>query len=169
MLLAGPPGHGKTTRCLLLLEQLARLTGKPALIECTEMPKAQVQEMAERVGVDTDRFFISASPFVDVELENAREHQPCAMLFDSLRGLRLDADPKATSVRILSTIRRFAEEIGMFAIVIQHVTKDWTIAGSQHEQHEVDIVAFIERNQLRTTDKCRTGPSPRETALPPLT
>jgi predicted ATP-dependent serine protease len=170
LLLAGPPGHGKSTRALLVGNALARATRRPLVYLSAEMTAPTMRRLAERVGVDLEFLLLNDLPELEPHLATARRCAPApvCLVFDSLPELVVDESRKASSqATALKKIVETTRELGALAIVIQHVNKEHAIAGTERLQHEVDVVCFIE-DDILSTSKNRHGPAPRSAPLPGL-
>lgn len=148
ILLAGPPGIGKST---LLLQWLASMAGegRPGLLASGEESRAQVAARARRIGVAADA--VSFAPGRDLRdvLAAARGERPAVLAVDSIQSLR---DPDATTqpggvaqVRgCVDALVELAKTDDVTVVVSGHVTKDGDLAGPRALEHAVDVVLAFE-------------------------
>ncbi len=148
LLLAGPPGIGKST---LLLQWLAAMaaSGRPGLLVSGEESRAQVAARARRIGVEADA--VSFAPGRDLHpvLAAARAERPTVLAVDSIQTLR---DPEATTqpggvaqVRgCVDALVELAKTDDITVVVSGHVTKDGDLAGPRALEHAVDVVLTFE-------------------------
>jgi DNA repair protein RadA/Sms len=148
ILLAGPPGIGKST---LLLHWLAAMAGAgcPGLLASGEESRAQVAARARRIGVAADA--VSFAPGRDLQevLAAARAERPTVLAVDSIQTLR---DPDATTqpggvaqVRgCVDALVELAKTDDVTVVVSGHVTKDGDLAGPRALEHAVDVVLAFE-------------------------
>ncbi len=148
ILVAGPPGIGKST---LLLQWLASMAGegRPGLLASGEESRAQVAARARRIGVAADA--VSFAPGRDLQdvLAAARADRPAVLAVDSIQSLR---DPDATTqpggvaqVRgCVDALVELAKTDDVTVVVSGHVTKDGDLAGPRALEHAVDVVLAFE-------------------------
>ncbi|MFL5792017.1 MAG: AAA family ATPase [Actinomycetota bacterium] len=148
VLLAGPPGIGKST---LLLQWLAAMAaaGRPGLVASGEESRAQVAARARRIGIAADA--VSFAPGRDLHgvLAAARAERPAVLAVDSIQTLR---DPEATTqpggvsqVRgCVDALVELAKTDDTTVVVSGHVTKEGDLAGPRALEHAVDVVLAFE-------------------------
>lgn len=165
VLLAGPPGVGKST---LLLQLFA---GFPRVLYATaeETPR-QVAGRAHRIGVDTG-FQLMAQGDVGKVLEAAKELDIHFLLVDSINVTRhpdVASEPGLPNqVRACTgALLRDCKARGRVLVMLGQVTKDGGLAGPEVLQHMVDTV--LELGKLEGTEqlilsctKNRFGPTGR--------
>jgi DNA repair protein RadA/Sms len=148
VLLAGPPGIGKST---LLLHWLAAMAsaGDPGLLVSGEESRAQVAARARRVGVGVDAVSFAPGRDLRAVLAAARAERPSVLAVDSIQTLR---DPEATTqpggvaqVRgCVDALVELAKTDDITVVVSGHVTKDGDLAGPRALEHAVDVVLTFE-------------------------
>jgi DNA repair protein RadA/Sms len=148
VLLAGPPGIGKST---LLLQWLAAMSaaGSPGLLVSGEESRAQVASRARRLGVRTDA--VSFAPGRDLQsiLQAARSSRPAILAVDSIQTVR---DHEATTqpggvaqVRgCTDAFVELAKTEDVAVVLTGHVTKEGDLAGPRALEHAVDVVLTFE-------------------------
>ena len=148
VLLAGPPGIGKST---LLLQWLAAMAaaGQPGLLVSGEESRAQVAGRARRIGVAADAVSFAPGRDLHAVLAAARAERPTVLAVDSIQTLR---DPEATTqpggvaqVRAcVDALVELAKTDDITVVVSGHVTKDGDLAGPRALEHAVDVVLTFE-------------------------
>jgi DNA repair protein RadA/Sms len=148
VLLAGPPGIGKST---LLLQWLAAMStaGSAGLLVSGEESRAQVASRARRLGLPADA--ISFAPGRDLRgIERAaRSTSPSVLAVDSIQSVR---DPDATTqpggvaqVRgCTDALVELAKAEDVAVLLTGHVTKEGDLAGPRALEHAVDVVLTFE-------------------------
>jgi DNA repair protein RadA/Sms len=148
ILLAGPPGIGKST---LLLQWLAAMAaaGRMGLLVSGEESRAQVAARARRIGVAADAVSFAPGRELHAVLAAARGGQPALLAVDSIQTLR---DPEASTqpggvaqVRgCVDALVELAKTDDITVVVSGHVTKDGDLAGPRALEHAVDVVLTFE-------------------------
>jgi DNA repair protein RadA/Sms len=148
ILLAGPPGIGKST---LLLQWLAAMAGagRRGLLASGEESRAQVAARARRIGVAADAVSFAPGRDLQAVLGAARAERPTVLAVDSIQTLR---DPDATTqpggvaqVRgCVDALVELAKTDDVTVVVSGHVTKDGDLAGPRALEHAVDVVLAFE-------------------------
>jgi len=144
ILLAGPPGIGKST---LLLQLLGNLAGaaRPCLLVSGEESRAQVAARARRLGVPDGSIMFAPGRELPAVLDAARASSPFLLAVDSIQTLRDPAGSQlpggVAQVRICTdALAGLAKEEGIAVLVTGHVTKDGDLAGPRTLEHAVDVV-----------------------------
>jgi len=153
VLLAGEPGVGKSTLALAAAAALAVRTGSPILYVSGEESPGQQRLRGERLGLAEaaigDLVRILSSTDVDVVVEVARSLRPALLVIDSIQSMTTgELEGPAGSV---GQVRESAQRLlGMAkggaipTILIDHVTKDGSVAGPKVLEHLVDVVLTLE-------------------------
>jgi len=165
VLLAGPPGIGKSTLVLQLLGSLAG--SSTMLLASGEESRAQVARRAERLGIPADPIAFVRGRDLHAVLDAGRSARPAVLAVDSIQTLRDPAGTQlpggVTQVRMCTdALVGFAKEEGTAVILTGHVTKVGDLAGPRALEHAVDVVLTFEgdaRSGLRvlTGGKNRFG------------
>jgi DNA repair protein RadA/Sms len=165
VLIAGPPGIGKSTLILQLLGAIGRSSA--CLLASGEESRAQVAGRAARLGLGGDGVEFAPGRELDAVLDAARAARPAVLAVDSIQTLR---DPSGrqlpggvTQVRMCTdALVGLAKADGIAVILTGHVTKVGDLAGPRALEHAVDVVLTFEgdpRSGLRvlTGGKNRFG------------
>jgi DNA repair protein RadA/Sms len=165
VLIAGPPGIGKSTLILQLLGAIGRSSA--CLLASGEESRAQVAGRAARLGLGGDGVEFAPGRELDAVLDAARAARPAVLAVDSIQTLR---DPSGaqlpggvTQVRMCTdALVGLAKAGGIAVILTGHVTKVGDLAGPRALEHAVDVVLTFEgdpRSGLRvlTGGKNRFG------------
>jgi DNA repair protein RadA/Sms len=167
VLLAGPPGIGKST---LLLQWLSSLSaaGVSTVLLSGEESRAQVAARARRLGVASEGIAFGPGRALGEVLAAARQAKPQVLAIDSIQMVR---DTEATTqpggvaqVRACTdALVALAKQDDVSVVLTGHVTKDGDLAGPKALEHAVDVVLSFEgdpRSGLRIVvgGKNRYGP-----------
>lgn len=147
MLLSGDPGIGKSTLLLQICQYLC--DGLKILYVSGEESARQLKLRANRLGVESDYLYITATTDIEHIIETVRQISPDLMMVDSIQTMNLSSlSSSAGSVtqirectQILIGIAK-REEIPVF--IVGHVNKDGAIAGPKVLEHMVDAVLYFE-------------------------
>jgi DNA repair protein RadA/Sms len=147
VLIAGPPGIGKSTLVLQLLGALA--ASWTCLLASGEESRAQVAGRARRLGLTGDGVEFAPGRELDAVLDAAGTSRPAVLAVDSIQTLR---DPSGnqlpggvTQVRMCTdALVGLAKAQGIAVILTGHVTKIGDLAGPRALEHAVDVVLTFE-------------------------
>jgi DNA repair protein RadA/Sms len=164
VLLAAPPGIGKTTLTFQVLEGL----GRNALFVTGEETVEQVAETARRIGATSSYGY--AAYDLDTIFAKAQALRAQVLAIDSIQKMKCaDVTGRAGSVTQVKecTIRlvSFAKTTKTAVWLIGQVTSDGDIAGPRALEHDVDVVLEMEQGTgregrerlLRNVNKNRFG------------
>ncbi len=146
VLIGGEPGIGKST---LMLQIVPNLPDKKILYVSAEESIHQVRNRAERMGVDSDNFFLFSETELETILEVLSSHKPDIVIIDSIQTIfsnQLESSSGSVSqVReCTSKLMQFSKREGTVTIIIGHITKEGVIAGPKVLEHIVDTVLQFE-------------------------
>lgn len=168
VLLASPPGVGKTS---LTLQMLAGL-GHRCLYVTAEETREQVAMTARRIGAASKKTYVLAERNLETIFAHAHAMRAQTIAIDSIQKMICeDLDSRAgTPAQLKECTARFvqyAKTTKTALWLIGHVTGDGSIAGPKTIEHDVDVVleleagAALEGNEriLRIAGKNRHGPT----------
>ena len=160
-LLAGEPGVGKST----LLLQLARFMSEGghtvAYLSGEESPH-QIKLRSERLGFAGDRVFLVAETDVDLALARLEECGPDLAIVDSIQTLYTQDAPSGpgsvAQVRECGLkLMRWAKQRNVPVFLAGHMTKDGSLAGPRVLEHMVDVVMYLEGQEINAYRVLRSG------------
>jgi DNA repair protein RadA/Sms len=160
-LIGGDPGIGKSTLIMQVGNHLAH-NKETVLYVSAEESAEQLKLRAERLGIDTQNFYVLPEVQLENILENAEKLNPSLLVIDSIQTIyKSDLSSAPGSVgqvrECTADLLRQAKEKGVATFIVGHVTKFGAIAGPKTLEHIVDTVLYFEgdRSQqfriLRTT------------------
>lgn len=168
VLLASPPGIGKTSLTLQMLDGL----GHRALYVSGEETKEQIKGTARRIGVACKKVYPLIERDVDKILEKARAIRAQTIAIDSIQKMIcLDVPSRAGSgsqiKECTARLIDYAKTTATAVWIIGHVTADGDVAGPKTIEHDVDAVLDLETGAryegneriLRCNGKNRFGPT----------
>jgi len=146
VLLASPPGAGKTS---LTLQMLDGLRQRCLYVSGEETPK-QVAATARRVGVVSKRISVLSEWRLEKIFAHARALRAQSIAIDSIQKMLCDdVSGRAGSPNQLkectARLVRYAKTTDTSLWLIGHVTSDGDIAGPKTIEHDVDVVLELER------------------------
>lgn len=167
VLLAGPPGIGKST---LMLQAAAALAQDRKVLYATgEESLKQVATRAKRLGLQAEQLHLLAETSLLKILEAVGKFKPEVLIVDSIQtALHPEFASSPGSVaqvrECASQLVRLAKSTDCAVFVLGHVTKDGTLAGPKVLEHVVDTVLYFdtERHDLLRVlraHKNRFGPT----------
>ena len=159
VLVGGEPGIGKST---LLLQVGLQLKDIRTLYVSGEESEQQIKMRAERLGMESDNFFILTETNTKNIFLAIEEVQPNIVVIDSIQTLQssqMDSSPGSIGQvrQCAGELMKFAKETDTPVFLIGHITKDGLLAGPKVLEHMVDTVLQFEGDRhlsyriLRTT------------------
>jgi len=168
VLLASPPGIGKSSLTLQMLDGLQHR----CLYVTGEETREQVAATARRIGAASGKIYVLAERHLDLIFAKARNIRAQTIAIDSIQKMNCaDVSGRAGCTSQLkectSRLVQYAKTTGTTIWLIGHVTSDGEIAGPKTIEHDVDVVldleqgAALEGNEriLRVPTKNRFGPT----------
>lgn len=162
VLLAGPPGVGKSTFALTI----AQVFDSPLYVSGEES-LSQMASRAKRLGIN-QKFAFAYSKNLDGIKQLINTYKMDLLVIDSLQVMSVHNSVAFIShneARIfMSELVNVVKKLGITTIVLGHITKEGTVAGPKTVEHLVDVVLYLNttsRYGIRSlhVGKNRFGPS----------
>ena len=160
-LLAGEPGVGKSTLLLQLARYLSEGGRQVAYVSGEESPH-QIKLRSERLGFAGDRVFLVTETDVDQALARLEEAQPFLAIVDSIQTLYTQDAPSGpgsvAQVRECGLkLLQWAKGRNVPVFLAGHMTKDGSLAGPRVLEHMVDLVMYLEGQDISSYRVLRNG------------
>ncbi|MSQ05838.1 MAG: DNA repair protein RadA [Dehalococcoidia bacterium] len=161
VLLAGEPGIGKSTLLLQLAQYMAAKEQQVLYVSGEESPH-QIKLRSDRLGFPGQGVFLLSETDVDQILARLEEHRPGLAIVDSIQTLYTQDIPSGpggvAQVRECGLrLMRWAKLRNVPVFLAGHVTKDGSLAGPRVLEHMVDVVLYLEGQELNTYRILRGG------------
>jgi len=152
LLMAGEPGIGKSTLLLQIADSLSKC-GSNILYISGEESAQQIKLRSQRLGVSGQGIHILLETDIDRVLEQLERYKPALALIDSIQALyseEVSSGPGSVAQVRECTLRlmRWAKKTAIPILLTGHVTKDGTLAGPRVLEHIVDVVLYLEGDDL---------------------
>ncbi len=146
VLIGGEPGIGKST---LMLQIVPNLPDKKILYVSAEESMHQIRNRAERMGIDSENFFLLPETELETILEALAVQKPDVLIVDSIQTIfsnQLEsASGSVSQVReCTSRLMQCSKREGITTFIVGHITKEGVIAGPKVLEHMVDTVLQFE-------------------------
>ena len=160
-LLAGEPGVGKSTLLLQLARYLSESGRQVTYLSGEESPH-QVKLRSERLGFSGDGIFLVTETDVDLALARLEESKPGFAIVDSIQTLYTQDAPSGpgsvAQVRECGLkLMRWAKHSNVPVYLAGHMTKDGSLAGPRVLEHMVDLVMYLEGQEITSYRVLRSG------------
>ena len=152
VLFAGEPGVGKSTFLLQAANFVAE-TNSTVLYVSGEESEHQLKLRAERLNLSGKNVFILAETEVDSIIRHLDSIKPSLAIIDSIQTLfthESQSGPGSTVQVKESTLHlmRWAKSSRTPILLAGHVTKEGSVAGPRVLEHMVDVVLYLEGENL---------------------
>ena len=166
VLMAGEPGVGKSTLLLQIAQHLADRGSGVVYVSGEESPH-QVKLRADRLGLDGSGIHILSEMDASLIIEQLERLRPAMVVVDSVQTLYSREVPSGPGS--VAQVRECGLQITQWAkgrdtpvLMAGHITKDGAIAGPMVLEHMVDVVLYLETDnvshyRLLRSDKNRFG------------
>ena len=151
LLLAGPPGIGKSTLMLETAKALASgaFSGGALLYVTGEESVEQVGARAARLGAAADNVYLLSETNLARALEAYNKIKPAALIIDSIQTMYhpdfVGAPGSVGQIReCASELLKTVKAGGTPLFLLGHVTKEGTLAGPKVLEHIVDTVLYFD-------------------------
>lgn len=169
ILLAGDPGIGKSTLVLQIAAGLMAKSGGKILYVCGEESPSQIGLRLSRLSLAPENFRFLATTNLNAIISSIQSERPSLAIIDSIQTISSDKnDSEAGSVTQIrlstSELLQIAKQSQVPIIIIGHVTKDGSVAGPRSLEHLVDVVLYLEGDDIHAyrllrSVKNRFGPT----------
>jgi DNA repair protein RadA/Sms len=146
ILIGGDPGIGKST---LMMQIADKIKDKKILYVTGEESLRQVKLRADRLGYNSDNFFIFAETSLEIISAVIEKQNPALVVIDSIQSVYssvIESSP-GTIVQLREStgvLIKIAKTNDIPIIIVGHITKDGAIAGPKTLEHMVDVVLQFE-------------------------
>ena len=152
VLMAGEPGIGKSTLLLQTAHFVASAGSKVAYVTGEESAH-QIKLRAERLGTSGKGIYLLAETDVDEVVRHLEGFQPALAVVDSIQTLYAQDVPSGpgsvAQVRECALrLMQWAKARAVPVMMSGHMTKDGAIAGPRVLEHMVDVVLYLEGENL---------------------
>lgn len=166
VLIGGDPGIGKSTLTL----QIGKSNPDLEILYCAgEESAGQIKQRAQRLGVNSDNFYVFTETDIDKVISEAQKMDPDLLIVDSIQTVyRTELSSMAGSIQQVkecsALLQQLAKKQDITTLVIGHVTKEGAIAGPRVLEHMVDTVLQFEGDsnynyRMLRSIKNRFGPA----------
>lgn len=148
VLIGGPPGMGKSTLMLQTCSRLAEC-GKNILYISGEESLQQIKLRADRIGIQSERFFLVSENDVASIMAMLELHRPHMAVIDSIQTVYsedMESIPgNISQVRYCGhQLTSAAKKLSIPTFLVGHVTKEGSLAGPRVLEHLVDCLLVLE-------------------------
>lgn len=151
VLLAGPPGIGKSTLTLETCTALAAgaYAGKKVLYVSGEESLSQVGSRAERLGARPDNVYLMSETNLASIIDEFRKLKPAFLVIDSIQTVYhpdfVGSPGSVGQIReCASELLKLVKAAGVPLFLLGHVTKEGSLAGPKVLEHIVDTVLYFD-------------------------
>ncbi len=160
VVLAGPPGCGKST-CALKISANVADQGRKVFYFAGEESKYQARKRAQRIGAESGNIQISRDLDLNNMLAVIDKHRPDLVIIDSMQKITSKEGElnivKLAADRFLNLCKALQNVI----IMIGQVSKDDRMAGPRIVEHTVDVYLRIDKDhrnlRILSAEKNRLG------------
>ena len=154
VLMAGEPGIGKST-LLLQTAGFVASQGNGVVYISGEESVHQIKLRSERLGVSGKGIYLLAETDAEEVVQQLENFQPTLAIVDSIQALYTPEVPSGqgsvAQVRECAIrLMRWAKARAIPVLIAGHMTKDGSLAGPRVLEHMVDVVLYLEGEDLGT-------------------
>lgn len=152
VLFAGEPGVGKSTFLLQAANFVAETNSKVLYISGEES-EHQIKLRSERLNLSGTNVFMLAETEVESIIQHLDNVNPSLAIIDSIQTLftRESQSGPGSTVQVKEStlhLMRWAKSSGTPILLAGHVTKEGSVAGPRVLEHMVDVVLYLEGENL---------------------
>lgn len=148
ILIGGPPGAGKSTLMLQILEK----SGLDSIYISAEESISQIKLRAERLGFNCNNSLFSSTNILEDIIEMLKSRKVRIVIIDSIQTIYstklLSVAGSVQQVKYCADeLIRFIKKTDSSIFIVGQITKDGQIAGPMVLEHMVDTVLFFEEEK----------------------
>lgn len=149
ILLAGPPGIGKSTLALQIASNIGEKERNGVLYISGEESLSQIKLRAERIKIKTSYLKLSNQIEIDEIIGAIETTKPCFVILDSIQTSYSSSLPSVagniSQVQYCAlALQEIIKKLKIPLILIGHITKEGAIAGPKVLEHLVDVVLYFD-------------------------
>jgi len=149
LLLAGPPGIGKSTLMLETADGLSKNSKEKVLYISGEESSNQVLSRAKRLEIKNEKITLISETNLYKIIEEIKKTKPFAAIIDSIQTVYHPDIPSTagsiTQIRECAIeLSRIAKSNSMALFILGHITKEGDLAGPKILEHMVDTVLYFD-------------------------
>jgi DNA repair protein RadA/Sms len=152
VLLSGEPGVGKSTILLQIADDLAQRNSK-VLYVSGEESISQIKLRCLRIGLEGKNVYLLSETDVDEVIRSLMDMEPAVAVIDSVQTLY--AQDISSSPGSVAQVRECTRRLMRWAkgqrrslFITGHVTKDGSLAGPRVLEHMVDVVLYLDGEDI---------------------
>ncbi|HCG90280.1 MAG TPA: DNA repair protein RadA [Dehalococcoidia bacterium] len=152
VLLTGEPGIGKSTLLLQIADNYSEKPN-PVIYLSGEESSKQLKSRSERLGIAGTNIVLFNNTNLETFFSQIQDYNPSLIIVDSIQTLEIESS--SGTAGSVSQIRdcglmlmQWAKSCNVPIIISGHVTKDGTVAGPRALEHIVDVVLYLEGENL---------------------
>ena len=151
ILITGEPGIGKSTMLLQISNDCSNYGS--VLYLSGEESDRQIKSRATRLGISGDNLILSSNTYLEEFLKDIENYTPSLLVIDSIQTLESTSNnsPPGSVSQIRDCgliLMNWAKSANVPVIIAGHITKDGTGAGPRLLEHMVDVVLYLEGENL---------------------
>ena len=151
ILITGEPGIGKSTMLLQIADECAQ--HGPVIYLSGEESERQIKSRANRLNILGDSLILSANTYIERFIEDIDAYSPVLLVIDSIQTLETASNnsPAGSVSQIRDCgliLMNWAKAKNVPVIIAGHITKDGNVAGPRVLEHMVDVVLYLEGENL---------------------
>lgn len=169
LLLAGDPGIGKSTLVLQIAAHVLAKSAGEVLYVCGEESPSQIGLRLSRLSLPPASFRFLATTNLGAIIGAVQTQRPQLVIVDSIQTISSEKNDSeagsVTQIRLSTAeLLQAAKQSQVPIIIIGHVTKDGAVAGPRSLEHLVDVVLYLEGDDIHAyrllrSVKNRFGPT----------
>lgn len=155
LLLGGLKGGGKSTLLGTLAANMTRLHGMRVLYQSGEEGEAQILERVRRTGCRAEGFRVLYTEHLGDLAHEVDAFRPHLLIVDSLQTMSADRGrapgTSAQVDKVCNLLTIHAKRTGTIVVMVNQMTKDGQMAGTERSRHRCDTVLLLSRDDPQWT------------------